>query len=132
MFAILFVLFVLGPIAEIFVLLKAGDAFGVLPVIGACVVTAMIGGWIIRIQGLAALNAAQRDLSQGRPPVDSAVDGALLAVAAPFLMTPGFITDAVGFTLLIPMVRRMIARYGLRQIRKRLLKEDPGVTIDHP
>jgi len=132
MFAILFVLFVLGPIAEIFVLLTAGDVFGVFPVMGACVVTAMLGGWIIRIQGLAALNAAQRDLSQGRPPVDSAVDGALLAVAAPFLMTPGFITDAVGFTLLIPVVRRAIARYVLRQIKKRLAKDGPDITIDHP
>ncbi len=132
MFAILFSLFVLGPIAEIFVLLKAGDAFGILPVVAACIATAMLGGWLIRMQGLAALNAARRDIDQGRPPVDSAVDGALLVVAAPFLMTPGFLTDAAGFALLVPPVRRAIGRYALRQIKKRMEKDARIITIDQP
>ncbi len=129
MLFILLILFVIGPIAEIYVLLTAGSAFGVLPVIAACLGTAFLGGWLIRLQGLAALNAARRDMSDGRLPVDSAVSGALLAVAAPLLMTPGFITDAAGFALLVPPIRRALARYALAQIKKRIDRGDATITI---
>lgn len=132
MLFILLILFVLGPIAEIYVLLAAGSAFGVLPVIGACLATALIGGWVIRLQGLAALNSARNDLQKGAPPVSAAVDGALLVVAAPFLMTPGFITDAIGFSLLIPPVRRFAARIALREIKKRIDQGDATITIRRP
>ncbi|WP_425410523.1 FxsA family protein [Hyphococcus sp.] len=120
----LIALFIIGPIAEIYVLLAAGDAFGIIPVIAACIFTAFLGGFIIRLQGLAALNSARGDLQTGRLPIDSAVDGALLIVAAPFLMTPGFITDAIGFSLLVPPVRRALARYALTRIRARIVVRD--------
>lgn len=120
----LIALFIIGPIAEIYVLLAAGGAFGVLPVIGACLFTAFLGGFIIRLQGLAALNGARTDLQTGRLPVDSVVDGVLLVVAAPLLMTPGFITDGLGFLLLTPPIRRIIARYVLGRIRARIAKQE--------
>ena len=120
----LIALFIAGPIAEIYVLLAAGSAFGVLPVIAACLFTAFLGGFIIRLQGLAALNAARNDLQTGRLPVTSAADGALLIVAAPLLMTPGFITDALGFLLLVPPVRRMLARMALKRIRARIVVQE--------
>jgi len=132
MLLILLTLFVFGPIAEIYVLLAAGGAFGVLPVIAACLVTAFTGGWLIKVQGVNALNSAQRDIAQGKVPVDLAVDGALLVIAAPLLMTPGFITDAAGFALLIPPLRRMIARHALRAVKKRIDRADATITIHRP
>jgi len=129
MAAILIILFVLGPIAEIYVLLTAGSAFGVWPVIAACLGTAFLGGWLIRLQGAAALNAARRDMDSGRLPVESAVDGALLFVAAPLLMTPGFLTDALGFSLLIPQVRRAVGRFVLEKIKRRIERGDATITI---
>lgn len=132
MLFILIALFVIGPIAEIYVLLAAGSAFGVFPVIAACIATAIIGGWVIRLQGLAAINAARNDLDAGRPPIASAVDGALLVVAAPFLMTPGFLTDAVGFALLTPPFRRFLGRVILREIKKRIDQSGPTITIHRP
>ena len=126
---LLVILFVIGPIAEIYVLLTAGSAFGVLPVVAACVGTAILGGVLIRLQGLAALNAARHDMNTGRPPVASAVDGALLIVAAPFLMTPGFLTDAIGFALLIPPVRRWLGRQALAAIKRRIERGDAHITI---
>ena len=132
MLLILITLFVIGPIAEIYVLLAAGKAFGVLPVIAACLGTAVVGGWIIRFQGLAALNAARRDLDQGTLPVESVVDGVVLIVAAPFLMTPGFLTDGVGFLLLVPPVRRAIAGLALREIKRRIDRGDAVITIHRP
>ncbi len=132
MLFILLILFVLGPIAEIYVLLAAGSAFGVFPVIGACLATAIIGGFVIRLQGLAAINNARRDLNAGQPPVSAAIDGALLVVAAPFLMTPGFITDAIGFSLLIPPLRHFLAQLALREIKKRIDRDNATITIRRP
>jgi len=120
MFIILLALFVAGPIAEIYVLLAAGGAFGVWPVVLACMGTAVLGGFILRLQGLAALNNARRDLDEGKPPVAAAADGIFLLIAAPFLMTPGFLTDAIGFLLLVPPVRRWIARAALGWLKKRI------------
>lgn len=124
MLFVLLIVFVIGPIAEIYVLLTAAQSFGVLPVIAACLFTAFLGGFIIRMQGLAALNAARSDLETGRLPVDSVVDGALLIVAAPFLMTPGFITDAAGFLLLVPPVRRILARWVLKGVRAHIVRRE--------
>ena len=129
MLFLLVILFVIGPIAEIYVLLSAGAAFGVIPVVAACIFTAIVGGFLIRLQGVAAINAARRDMNEGRPPVASALDGALLVAAAPFLMTPGFLTDAVGFALLIPPFRRWIGRAALAEIRRRIDRGDARVTI---
>jgi len=129
MLIILITLFVIGPIAEIYVLLTAGNAFGALPVIVACLGTAFLGGWIIRLQGLAAIRQAQLDMNDGRPPVSSAVNGALLLVAAPLLMTPGFLTDALGFALLIPPVRIFLGKLALQRIKKRIERGDATITI---
>lgn len=129
MFLILILLFLVGPLAEIYVLLSAGAAFGALPVIAACIATAVIGGIVIRLQGLAAMNAARADMADGRPPVASAIDGAVLIAAAPFLMTPGFITDAIGFLLLVPPIRRALARRALAAIKRRIERGDGSITI---
>ena len=126
---LLVILFVIAPIVEIYVLLSAGSAFGVGPVIAACIGTAILGGALIRFQGLQALNTARRDMNEGRPPVGSAVDGALLLVAAPFLMTPGFVTDALGFALLVPPIRRWLGRLALAAIKRRIERGDAHITI---
>jgi UPF0716 protein FxsA len=120
MILFLIALFVIGPIAEISVLLAAGQAFGAWPVILACIATAVIGGIMLRIQGLNALNSLSRDLDEGRVPVEAAADGVFLAVAAPLLMTPGFITDAIGFFLLVPPARHWIAREALKRLRRKV------------
>ncbi|MEO1136901.1 MAG: FxsA family protein [Pseudomonadota bacterium] len=124
MFFALIAIFIMGPIAEIWVLLTAAQAFGPLPVIAACLFTAFLGGFILRMQGLSALNAARADLETGRLPVNAAIDGALLIVAAPFLMTPGFLTDAAGFALLVPPLRRAIARLALEAIRRHIVRRE--------
>lgn len=129
MILFLIALFVVGPIAEIYLLLTVGGLVGVWPVVFACIATAVLGGFILRLQGLAALDAARRDLDAGRAPVEAAADGVFLIVAAPFLMTPGFITDAIGFLLLVPQVRRWIARQALIWLRKRVEAGDTRVYV---
>lgn len=129
MILFLIALFVVGPIAEIYLLLTVGGVIGVWPVVFACIGTAALGGFILRLQGLAALRAAQRDVEAGRAPVEAATDGVFLIVAAPFLMTPGFITDAIGFLLLVPQVRHWIARQALAWLRRRIEAGDTRIYI---
>jgi len=129
MFFILILLFLVLPIAEIYVLISAGGEFGILPVIGACIFTAIVGGILLRQQGLSALNKAQNAIRGGKVPVESAVDGVLLLISAPFLMTPGFLTDIFGFLLLVPAVRRMIGRYALRKIKQKIDRGEATIHI---
>ena len=125
---VIIALFVIGPIAEIYVLLAAGETFGLWPVLGACVATAIIGGFIVRLQGLQALKSAQADMQDGKPPVSAAADGVFLLFAAPFLMTPGFITDGIGFLLLVPPVRHWIARAVLKRMKGAIERGEMRVT----
>ncbi len=129
MIPLLIALFIVGPIAEIYVLLEAGHAFGVWPVVGACIATAIVGGALLRWQGLAALRAAEADIRDGRVPVEAAADAVFLLIAAPLLMTPGFITDTLGFILLVPPARRFIAREALKRLRRSIEKGETRVFI---
>ncbi|MCQ8184002.1 FxsA family protein [Parvularcula maris] len=115
---ILFFLLIVMPIVEIFLLIQGAIAFGVVPVILLTIGTAALGTFLIKRQGLKALQELRADMGEGRPPVGSVVDGAALLVAAPLLMTPGFVTDGFGFLLLVPFVRREAARMALRRLKK--------------
>lgn len=116
----LFVLFIVLPIAEIYVLLTAGGIFGALPVTLGVVATAIIGSVIIRWQGLHALHKLRASMAEGAAPVEPVVDGVFLLIAAPLLMTPGFITDSFGFALLVPPLRHGLAKIFLRFIQKNI------------
>lgn len=128
LFYILLALVVL-PFAEIYVLIQAGTVFGAWWVILATIATAVIGGLILRIQGLNALNRLRQDLAGNSAPVEPVVDGVFLLIAAPFLMTPGFITDAIGFALLIPFVRHAIARAFLKRIRGSIERGESSIIF---
>jgi len=108
MFKIFFALFIFIPLIEIYFLIEVGSIIGGLPAIGLCLLTAAIGGVLVRAQGLKTLLDAQRDLSRGAIPADAGLHGAMLIVAGLLLFTPGFFTDTVGFGLLVPALRRLI------------------------
>ncbi|MEM9750875.1 MAG: FxsA family protein [Pseudomonadota bacterium] len=124
MFAILLLLFIATPIAEFYVLFQVGDLIGVWPTIGAVLATAAIGATLVRLQGLQTLRRAQEELKSSKPPVAAAIHGAFLVMAGAMLLTPGFITDAFGFALLIPPVRIWIGRWIIAR-----LKQSGSVTI---
>lgn len=113
----LFLLLIALPFIEIYVLIKAGTVFGAGWVILATIATAVIGGAILRWQGLQAFNRLRSDMQQNQAPVEPVVDGVFLLIAVPFLVTPGFVTDTFGFLLLIPFVRHAIARAFLKKIK---------------
>ena len=105
------------PIAEIALFIEVGGLIGLWPTLLATVGTAVAGTAILRHQGIAALGEAQRAMDDGRLPIDSVIQGLFLLIAGILLLTPGFLTDAVGFALLVPPVRLVIARWLLEHLR---------------
>lgn len=105
------IIFVLIPLAEISVFITVGDEIGLLSTLLLCLLTAMIGGFLVRLQGLETLIQGQRTLAEGHLPVDEIFSGFCLVVAGAMLITPGFVTDALGFSLLVPGVRSFLRRY---------------------
>jgi len=105
---ILFLLFIFVPLAEIGVFIQVGGAIGLWPTLALCLLTAIVGTLCIRFQGFRLVNQARAQLEAGEAPVFEVVSGACLVVAGLMLLTPGFVTDAVGFMLLLPPVRRLI------------------------
>ncbi len=107
-----FILFFIIPIAEVFVFLKAGQYIGVLETLLLCVLTAMVGGALVRHQGLGTLFRARREMNDGRLPVSELFDGLCLVAAGAMLITPGFVTDMIGFSLLVPPVRGLLRHWA--------------------
>jgi UPF0716 protein FxsA len=99
------------PLLEIALFIKVGGWIGVGPTLALIVLSAVIGAWMIRWQGISVMLRAQRELAEGTLPVLGAFEGLCLAIAGVLLLTPGFFTDVVGALLLVPAVRRMLYRY---------------------
>ncbi len=114
---ILFFVFVAVPLTELALLIKLGEIVGVIPTVLIVITTAMLGVTLLRLQGLTVLANARAATDAGRVPVDSVVDGVLLLLAGAFLLTPGLLTDSVGFLLLIPNLRRAIAHWAFEKLK---------------
>jgi len=108
-FPIFFILFLVIPIIEIYFLIKVGEVIGAFPTIVLVVLTAVIGAGLLRQQGLSTLARFQQNLSTGKIPAQEMVEGIMLAVGGALLMTPGFVTDSIGFLCLLPFSRKFIA-----------------------
>ena len=113
---LLLVLFLVVPIAEIWVLIEVGSVVGAVATIGLVVLTAVVGAALMRTQGLATLFRARDRDGKGEVPALELLEGAVILIAGAFLLTPGFITDAAGFACLIPSIRRrlVLATVNLR------------------
>ena len=127
---ILFAILLTLQIIEIMVFVQAGDVIGWLNVIVLTVLTALAGTAIIRWQGFQAIATLQSSMAAGQTPVAPVVDGIFLLVAAPLMMTPGFITDGLGFLMLVPPVRHAVARVALKRLKRAM--ENGDVTIMRP
>ncbi|HHL45799.1 MAG TPA: hypothetical protein ENJ24_04440 [Gammaproteobacteria bacterium] len=107
-FPLLFLLFLFIPLLEIYLLIKAGSVIGALPTVALVVFTAVLGAFLLRLQGLSTMNRIRANMAQGKIPAMEIMEGAALLVAGGLLLTPGFFTDAIGFLLLIPPLRRYL------------------------
>jgi UPF0716 protein FxsA len=114
-------LLILWPVAELFVAIKVAEAIGVLLTVLLLVVSWPVGMWLLRSEGRAAWRRLSAAVAAGRPPGREAIDGALVLVGGGLLIVPGFLSDVVGLTLLVPPTRAL-ARVGIaRNFRSRVV-----------
>ncbi|MYF07937.1 MAG: FxsA family protein [Rhodospirillaceae bacterium] len=106
---ILLALLIGVPLIEIYLFVELGGLIGTWPTIGLVVLTAVAGSIMLRAQGRRVLARAQEKMRRGEPPVADLLDGIGLLLAGALLLTPGFLTDGVGFALLLPAARRWLA-----------------------
>ena len=104
----LLVLFLVVPLAEIYVLIEVGSQVGAIATVALVVLTAAVGAALMRAQGLATLLRARAAMAKGEVPALELLEGAVILIAGALLLTPGFITDAAGFACLVPSVRRRL------------------------
>ena len=120
---ILFILFAVIPIAEIALLIHVGGEIGGWNTIGLVLLTAAVGAFLVKREGLATLRSAQSKMQQQQMPGQELVEGACLLVAGVLLVTPGFMTDIVGFLLVIPPTRKAIAKSASKHLSGRIVTQ---------
>lgn len=116
---LLLLAFIVVPLVEIAVFIQVGGAIGTWPTVALVILTAIAGTWLIRLQGLSTLARAEASLQQQNLPVRELFDGVCLLLAGALLLTPGFVTDTLGFALLLPPVRLLAGSWLLQLIKAR-------------
>ena len=131
----LFVVFIVVPIVEIALFIKIGALLGLWPTIIIVILTAIIGTRLVKSQGLNAIKNVQNSIIVGQNITNSLINGALILTAGVLLLTPGFFTDAIGITLLIPQTRALWVKYGSSYVMNRVVfstgKENNPSTKDN-
>src|SRR3954452_19258843 len=112
---LLILVFIVVPIAALYVIFKIGDAIGWAPTLALLVLDSLLGSWLMRSQGRTVWNRFQETMQAGRIPHREVFDGVLVIFGAAFLITPGFITDIVGVFLLLPPTRALMRRFLIRR-----------------
>jgi UPF0716 protein FxsA len=112
----LFVLFLAIPLIEIGLFIQIGGFIGLWPTLAVVVVTAILGTWLVRSQGSLALSQIRASFNELNDPTEPLAHGAMILIAGALLLTPGFFTDAIGFSLLVPPVRQFL----ILQVKSRI------------
>jgi UPF0716 protein FxsA len=118
----LLLLFIIVPAAELVLLIEIGRRIGTLPTLGLIVVTGILGAGLARRQGLGVIRKIQAETAAGHMPAGALVDGVMILIAAAVLITPGVLTDALGFLCLIPFTRKWI-KAGVWRWLKRAVQD---------
>ena len=109
--------FIAVPLIEIAVFIQIGGLIGLWSTLAVVVLTAVLGTWLLRLQGIATLNRARQQLNQGAMPTNELFDGLCLVFAGALLLTPGFVTDGVGLALFVPAVRASLRGLAARHLK---------------
>jgi len=128
---LLFVLFIVVPLVELYVIIQVGQSIGALNTIGLLVLDSIIGTVLMRSQGRAVWRRFNAALQAGRPPTREILDGALVIFGGALLLTPGFLTDVFGLMLLAPPSRAVIRRVLMRGLLSRIAVSVGGPAGAH-
>lgn len=127
---LLFLLLLLLPVVEIYLLIQVGGVIGVIPTIALVVFTAVLGTLLLRQQGLAVLQRVQRLAQQGEAPTAAMLEGVVILLSGAMLLLPGFFTDMLGLLGLVPPLRHALVAVILRRGLPR--RPPPGGPAGHP
>ena len=130
MFIKLLSAFIFIPLVELYILIEAGEIIGLWPTISLILLTGIAGAWLARSQGIKILQRIQEETARGQMPAITIIDGALVLVGGLLLLTPGFFTDTLGFSFLVPITRDLW-RKGLSAWLQRQVQLGT-VTIHRP
>ena len=119
-FTKLLILFVIVPVTELYILIEVGKKIGSLTTIGIIIFTGILGAYLVKNQGFMILKKIQNDLNDGIMPGDSLIQGAIILAGGILLLTPGFVTDIVGFIFLIPVSRNIVKKYLLKWLKGKI------------
>ena len=125
-----FIIFIALPALEIFLMIKIGAEIGALNTVSIIFLTAIIGIYYARIQGIQTLRSGIINLYQNKVPIFELISGASIAVAALLLIVPGFFTDSIGFLLLIPVTRNLILKSVFKNSASNNKVQKKNDTID--
>ena len=120
----LLLIFLLVPIIEIYLFIQIGGQIGAFNTILIIMLTAILGIFFVRLQGLKTLRSGVTQLYKNQIPVYELISGAALALAAVLLITPGFATDTIGFLLVLPLTRNLIFKFFRNKYKKKNYKDD--------
>lgn len=123
-------LLLLLPLAEIATYIKVGGLLGVWPTIALTIATAMLGVWLVRMQGFMLLMKVRKALAQGELPAQAALEGVVLLISGALLLVPGFISDALGFLGLFPPLRRHLVKRFAPTLRMSVSPRSQGQQND--
>jgi UPF0716 protein FxsA len=119
---LLFLVFLVVPVLEIWVLIQVGEVIGGWPTVAILLADSLLGAWIVRREGRRAWRNLQGALQSGRMPDRELADGALILVGGTLMVSPGFVTDVVGIVLILPFTRPLARRLLTRAVSRRLLR----------
>jgi UPF0716 protein FxsA len=120
MFLKLFSLFLIIPVVEIYILIKIGGMIGALNTALIILITAIIGAYLTKSQGLSVLRQIQDATRQGYMPGNELLHGLFVLIGGFALLTPGLLSDTIGFSMLIPQTREIYVRIAKEVIRKKI------------
>ncbi len=123
----LLIAFIVVPILELAVIIQVGQGIGVLATLVLLLAVSIVGAWMVRLKGMSVLGRIRKQLQAGRMPTDELIDGLLVVVAGALMLTPGFITDAVGLSLLFAPARALARRILGKRFRASMVA-GPGFT----
>ena len=119
MVGVLALVFLVIPLAELYVIIQVGQAFGALNTIVLLIVVGAAGAWLAKREGMSVWRRFQRQVQSGAVPGKEIADGVMILFAAALLMTPGFLTDLLGIALLLPPVRAVVRGILMKQAARR-------------
>ena len=125
----LLLLFIAVPVVELVLLIEIGQRIGTLATIGLIMGTGIVGASLARQQGISTLARLRKDLDDGQLPAEPIVDGVLILIAAAVLITPGVLTDLVGFLCLVPACRQVLKRYLKGRFERAVREGTVGVAV---